>query len=235
MTFRGGLAIQSAMDTTTESLRESSAPPELAAFAYTGFAGIGAFVLSTFALLVAEPERNALSEPFSYYYVHGHHGWLLTFGLIALGLGSLALSVGVAQCVTDRIGTRGLAIFGIAVIVAGLFPADPWWPWERIPSVVAVVHGTAALIGMSIFAATAIPLMRALRAEARWDRIGIFFVLTAAAGVVGLAGCILSTTAKWPPQFLGLAERVAIGAGVAWLALIATGLLYAPVLSSRRK
>jgi hypothetical protein len=211
----------------------STVPVYLAPLAYVGFAGLAAFVLSTFLLLVGAPERSAINEPFSYYYVHGHHGWLLTLGLIALGIASLALSVGVAQCVRGRAGPRGLAIFGFLVIIAGLFPADPWWPWERVPSIAAAVHGMSALFGMGVFAGTAIPLMRSLRNEARWDRVGPLFLITAIAGVIGLVGCIASATLKWEPQFLGLAERLAIGAGVAWLGLIATGLLYAPALSSR--
>ncbi len=211
----------------------SAASAPLAPLAYVSIAGLAAFVLSTFSLLLGEPDHSPVSEPFSYYYVHGHHGWLLTLGLIALGIAALALSVGVTQCVQGRTGPRGLAIFGFAVIVAGLFPADPWWPWEQVPSIAAAVHGMSALIGMAVFAGTAIPLMRALRNEARWDRVGPFFVFTAAAGVLGLVGCIVSAIGRWQPQFLGLSERLAIGAGVAWLGLIAAGLLHAPVLSSR--
>ncbi len=222
------------METSSIPYRDASAPPHVTALAYAGLIGLVGFVLSTFSLLLAEPERNALNEPISYYYVHGHHGWLLTLGLVALGLGALALSVGVAQCVSERTGPRGLAIFGIAVIIAGLFPADPWWPWERIPSLNAAIHGGAAITGMAVFALTAIPLMRSLRNEARWDRVGGFFLVTAIAGVLGLVGSFVSVTLKLAPQFLGLTERLAIGAGVAWLGLIAIGLLHAPALSSRK-
>jgi hypothetical protein len=224
------------MESPTLPYRDDSpvASAQLAPLAYVGLAGLAGFVLSTFSLLLGEPDHNPVNEPFSYYYVHGHHGWLLTFGLIALGIASLALSVGVAQCVQGRVGPRGLAIFGLAVIVAGLFPADPWWPWEQVPSIAAAVHGMSALIGMAVFAGTAIPLMRALRNEARWDRVGPFFLVTAVAGVLGLIGCIVSAVGRWQPQFLGLSERLAIGAGVAWLGLIAAGLLHPLVLSSSR-
>jgi hypothetical protein len=207
-------------------------PTHVVALAYVGFAGLGGFVLSTFLLLIGEPDRNPVHEPFSYYYVHGHHGWLLTVGLLALGFAALALSVGVTHYVHSRAGPRGLAIFGLAVIIAGLFPADPWWPWEQLPSGAAAVHGMAALGGMAVFAGTAIPLMLSLRNEARWDRVGGYFTVTAVAGALGIIGCVVSATAHWQPQFLGLAERVAIGAGVAWLGLIAAGLLRSSVMSS---
>jgi hypothetical protein len=209
------------------------AASSLAAFAYVALLGLAGFVLSTFSLLLTTPEGNALNAPVSYYYVHGHHGWLLTLGLLALGCSALALSIAVAQCVTGRTGPRGLALFGIAVIVAGLFPADPWWPWEQSPSLNASIHGMAAMVGMAVFAGTAIPLMRALRSEARWDRVAPFFYVVAAAGVLGLVGSFVSLGLRLPPQFLGLTERLAIGAGVAWLALIALGLLHSPTVSSR--
>lgn len=222
------------MDSSSVSYRDTPPSPQVAPLAYTGLVACAAFVLSTFSLLVTTPDSNALSEPFSYYYVHGHHGWLLTIGLVALGIGSLALSVALAQCVTSRVGPRGLAIFGFAVIVAGIFPADPWWPWKQEPSLPAVLHGGAAFVAMAAFASTAIPLMRALRRDAGWDRVAPFFYVIVTAGVIGLVGAVVSLTAKLAPQVLGLTERLAIGAGVAWLALVAIGLLHPPLVSARR-
>lgn len=222
------------MDSPAVPFRDAAASPQIAPLAWAGLCGFGAFVLSTFSLLLTTPDSNAFGDPLSYYYVHGHHGWLLTLGLIALGIGALALSVAVTQRVNGRAGPRGLAIFGIAVIIAGLFPADPWWPWKQDPSLHAAVHGIAALVAMAAFAGTAIPLMRSLRRDAGWDRVAPSFYVIVTAGVLGLVGALASSfSQRMTPQFLGLTERLAIGAGVAWLALVAIGLLHPPVVSSR--
>src|SRR5262245_9918970 len=83
-------------------------------------AGIGGFVASVLALHRLQPCLNPLDQAVSYY-VHGPHGWLLTLGLLGLGLGSLALTVGVTPTEhgpSMRTGRCFLGIWGVCLLLA---------------------------------------------------------------------------------------------------------------------
>lgn len=68
--------------------------------------GIGLFVATIGALHFLQPNLNPLDEAMSYY-VHGSQGWLLTIGLIGLGIASLAITRALANVPIHRvIGTN---------------------------------------------------------------------------------------------------------------------------------
>jgi hypothetical protein len=56
--------------------------------AYANLFGNGCFTLAILGLHVLQPELSPLNEAVSFY-VHGAHGWLLTVGLVAWGVGSV--------------------------------------------------------------------------------------------------------------------------------------------------
>src|SRR5262245_19138827 len=98
--------------------------PMLGGFA---LAGIGCFVASVLALHRLQPGLDPLDQAVSYY-VHGPRGWLLIVGLIGLGLGSLALTVGVTPSEhgpSMRTERSFLALWSACVLLAGIFAADP--------------------------------------------------------------------------------------------------------------
>lgn len=89
--------------------------------AYAGLGGVGSLVVAVLLLHWLQPDLAPLDEAMSYY-VHGAHGWLLTAGLLGLGLGSLALTAGLATTAAgpgSRIGRWFLAVWSVGVLLAG--------------------------------------------------------------------------------------------------------------------
>ncbi|HEY0568094.1 MAG TPA: hypothetical protein VGD13_08205, partial [Xanthobacteraceae bacterium] len=90
---------------------------QITTLAWIAFAGLGGFVFSELALHGLQPVRNPLHEAISYYW-HGRQGWLLAFGLIALGVAALALSFAAAEYFGKRPGVGGLRLCGNRVSAA---------------------------------------------------------------------------------------------------------------------
>ena len=59
----------------------------------------------------------------------GEHGWIQVTNFILAGLLSIIFSVGVARVLTDgpgnRWGPRFFALFGVGLVIGGIFTADP--------------------------------------------------------------------------------------------------------------
>src|SRR5262245_56869925 len=113
--------MQKMMPVTMGSHRPSSTPPKvrvrgpLSWLVYVSLTGIGCFAVSILALHWLQPGLDPLDEAMSYY-VHGAHGWLLTVGLLALGLSSLALTAGLARTIDGpeaRAGQWCLVVWGV--------------------------------------------------------------------------------------------------------------------------
>ena len=139
-----------------------------------GFAGIGwqrRFRRGGGALHGLQPELSPMNDAVSYY-VHGAYGWLTTVGLIALGIGSLALTFAVVGWVRGwggNIGVAALAVWGVGGLAAGIFSADPPGNWDQPPSLSGAVHGLAAMIAIASFPLAAVLLTRNLSRDHRWQ------------------------------------------------------------------
>ena len=213
----------------SQQLRGESRRAMLGGFA---LAGIGCFVVSVLALHRLQPGLNPLDQAVSYY-VHGPHGWLLTVGLLGLGLGSLALTVGVTPTEHGprmRAGRCFLGIWSVCVLLAGIFAADPPGHWDRPPSTSGMIHGGAAMTALFLALPIAAWLLsRSFRHDVRWHWLsGLSFTL-AAAMVASLIAFAISLAPVFltdgPPRLLGLTERILLAVNSAWLCVIAFGLL----------
>ena len=58
--------------------------------ARAGLAGVCCFTAAVLIMHLVQPELSPLNDAVSYY-MNGRFGWMLAFGLIATGAGSLAL------------------------------------------------------------------------------------------------------------------------------------------------
>jgi Protein of unknown function (DUF998) len=198
--------------------------------AYACLFGNGCFAVAVLALHLLQPGLSPLNEAVSCY-VHGTHGWLLTVGLLAWGLGSGALLVGLARTVRIRVGKAGiwgLAVWSVGVLIGGLFPADPPGHWDKPPSVAGLIHGNAALVAFIALPIAAFMLARGLRRVPEWRRIaGVLYTL-AIATFVSLIAFFMSLVpvlvSPGPPILLGLTERILLAVYVAWIGVAAIGL-----------
>ena len=201
--------------------------------AYLGLAGLSCFVATVVALHWLQPQLNPVNEVVSYY-VHGAWGWLLTVGLIGLGIGSLALTIGVGRAVVGpgvRAGWWLLAIWSIGVLLSGIFAADPPGNWDRPPSRAGMIHGNAALIAILTLPIAALVLARSFRHDLQWRRKGTLLLILAVATVLSMGAFMTSLVpvivSPGPPWLLGFTERILLGVYVVWLWVLAVGLLQA--------
>src|SRR5262245_40866455 len=89
--------------------------------AYVSLSGNGCFAVAVLALHLLQPDLSPLNYAVSYY-VHGAHGWLFTAGLLAWGIGSAALFLGLVRSVRIWAGYAGLlalAVWSIGVLATG--------------------------------------------------------------------------------------------------------------------
>jgi hypothetical protein len=188
-------------------------------------------MIAVLVLHLLQPERSPLNEAVSFY-VHGAHGWLLTVGLVAWSLGSVALLAGLARIFGAWIGSSGfwgLVVWSLGTLLGGVFPADPPGHWDQPPSVAGLIHGNAALVAFVSFPIAALVLARRLRHHPQWHRVAGTLSALALAALISLAAFIASLVPVFispgPPKLLGLTERILLAVYVAWLSVTAIGLL----------
>ena len=209
-------------------LREAGSVSSLA---WTGLLGIALFVVTIVSLHFLQPELKPLDEAMSYY-VHGSQGWLLTVGLIGLGIASLAITCALANTV-DGPGARSgrwlLGVWSVGVLLGGFFPADPPGHWNEPPSLTGIVHGNAALLAFAAFPLAALLLGMSFRRNRRWLPTATVLSLLAVAAAISLIAFMASLVPVFirpgPPVLLGLSERVLIVIYLAWLMLVAVTML----------
>jgi Protein of unknown function (DUF998) len=203
----------------------------ISSLAWTGLLGIVLFVVTIVSLHFLQPELKPLDEAISYY-VHGSQGWLLTVGVIGLGVASLAITCALANTV-DGPGARSgrwlLGVWSVGVLLGGFFPADPPGHWNEPPSLAGIVHGNAALLAFSAFPVAALFLGRSFCRNRRWLPTATILLLLAVAAAISLIGFMASLMPVFirpgPPVLLGLSERVLIVIYLAWLTLVAVTIL----------
>jgi len=198
---------------------------------FLALGGTAAFLASVAALHVLQPELHPRDEAVSYY-VHGRAGWLLTGGLIAWGVGSLALAVALTRSVAGPWSGPGrwlLGVWGVGVLLGGIFPADPPWRWSVPPSLAGMIHGNAALLAFLALPLAALGLARSIREDQRWrTRRGLYLVLAVAAAtsyVLFMASLVPVFVRPGPPILLGLSERVLLVVYAAWIAAVGVGVV----------
>lgn len=192
--------------------------------------GLAIFVATTFMLHFLQPTQSPRDDAVSYY-VHGNQGWLLTIGLIALGMVSLVLSLALAAP-TEGPGARPgrwlLGTWSVGVLLGGVFPADPPGNWSALPSVAGMIHGNAAMVAFLALPAGALFLARSFRRDPRWKEAArlLFGLAVATAVSLGLffASLMPVFIRPGPPILLGLSERVLLALYVAWLSAVAINL-----------
>jgi hypothetical membrane protein len=190
---------------------------------YVAIAAVVTFALAVLTLHVVQPGLSPRDEAVSYY-VHGPFGWLLTVGLMALGIGSLSLVFGLAHILGGRwaaIGRWLVGVWGLGVLLGGVFRADPPGHWNEPPSLAGMIHGNAAMLAFLALPLGALCLARTFRQDDRWRAEGSLFLgLAVAAGIsliLFMASLVPVFVRPGPPILLGLSERVLLATYAAWL------------------
>ena len=158
---------------------------------------------------------------------NGSLGWIQIANFAATGLCVLACAVGMARAMRGGRGAvwapRLLAVYGIALIAAGVFVADPMngfppgAPAGRPESISihGVLHIVSAAIGFLGFIAACIVLARRFAAEGR-RRMSLFSVATGVAFLAAFAGVASGSSSP----VVVIAFEVALVVAWTWLATV---------------
>lgn len=172
--------------------------------------GLGYFFVSLVALHFLRTEYNPLSQTVSQYAV-GPYGYFMTAAFYALGVGVLALALGLLQSVSPppRIGSSLLGVAAMAVVFVGIFPVDRGF--EAMPAT-EYVHDTALMIGFLSTLGAMITLSGRFAQDARWRSMGRISMALSFAAVIEFVVFIGLRNTLW----IGVIQRAAIATILLW-------------------
>ena len=153
--------------------------------------GIIDFLLNVAALHFLRPDVNPVLEPVSNYAV-GPYGFLFTAADIGLGLAALALTFGlylsIASPGRSYVGLFLLGLYGVSVLLAGMFPIDV----GREATTFGIIHNIVGNISFFGFPTAVILLSLGMGKDERWRSfrrpalaLSLVVVLTAILTIVG--------------------------------------------------
>lgn len=199
-------------------------------FVFATRIGLTLFTVFIVLLHILQPEVTFLYDAMSYY-VHGSGGWLLPASLTALGLGSLTLSLELIRRMRGTLGYAGitcLALWGISLLVAAVFPTDPMGSWDQPPSTSGMIHFAAAIVSFIFLVIAALLLTRKLGKDPRWSPVKKSIVwlagLTAVSFILLMVSIFSIFASSGAPLYFGLTERLFIFIGSGWIGLASAGL-----------
>ena len=179
------------------------------------------------------PLRNYVSD-----LAMSDQGWVQVANFIVCGALCLAFAIGFRRAIGDgcliNVTTILFVLFGLGLIVAGLFATDPHLDYP--PGVPAgrttshgAIHGLAGLVVFSSLSAAALVLGFYFARTPDWRRWSpwsiVVGVLIPVCFVVFNVTATMDMSGNWPSAPTGLIQRVAIIAGWGWLAALALKLL----------
>ena len=186
-----------------------------------GIVGIGASVLALIALHVLDPGRSVMDETISEYAL-GDYGWLARANDIAVGVGIIAIALGLRETLAP--GKRvtaswvSLLIVGLGFLVAAVFATDPRGAAESTTS--GAIHGTAAFVTVLGLVIAAWLLRGVFARDDRYRRLAraqLWFAILITIGVVALLVLFEVGPA-------GLIQRLLVVVMVTWLLVLAVNL-----------
>jgi len=165
----------------------------------------------------------------------GHDGWMQIVNFVVCGLSLVVLALGMRRILTGR-GSRSIpiliAIVGLGLVGAGLFPTDPGRGFpprdqaEPGPTLHGHLHDVFSVAVFVGLPATMFVLARYFRdrGAVRWARGS---TLCGAALAVGFALILVGfNTEVWIADIAGLIQRLWVAIGFGFLSVVAIHLLH---------
>src|ERR671916_3528510 len=129
--------------------------------------GMAYYLSSVVAAHLPRPDIDPVSRPVSDYAV-GPFGPFVGAAIFALGVGSLALALGlrlgIAPPGRSRVGLLLLALYGVGQLGVALFPIDA----EGAQTATGIVHNVAGNVSFFFFPPAAILLSVGMGKDERW-------------------------------------------------------------------
>jgi Protein of unknown function (DUF998) len=185
--------------------------------------GMVYYLSSVVAAHLLRPDVHPVSEAVSYYAV-GPYGFFIGLAIFALGVGSLALTLGlhlgIAPPGRSRVGLLLLALYGVSQLVVALFSIDA----ESAKTTTGIVHNIAGNISFFCFPPAVILLSMGMGKDERWRSLKRPAL---ALSLVVLVEAILVMVSANVVGGFGLAQRLFLLTTVLWMLLAAIRLRYA--------
>ena len=165
------------------------------------------------------PDLNLPEHGVSFYAL-GYQGFVQSLAIIAVGVGSVALAAGLRSSLSGQSGGQGgsvcIALWGAAVIVAGLIPID----LNRPVSFAGMIHDAAGTVANLFLIVGMTLLSPAMTDRSRW---GWFGRITRPLAVVALVLVVVANLGR-PTIPWGVGQRVYLGLLLSWLIAAALAL-----------
>lgn len=185
--------------------------------AKTALAGAAYFTASV--LLLPLSSEYTLAGDYISELAIGRFGFVQTLAFLALGIGSLALAVGLRRATRGSWGSLAgsvlFGLFGVGVLIDAFFPIDRGGMQPQ--TLVGTVHILAALMAFVCAVLGMFVLTRTFKRDARW---GSYWRLSLVLATVALVAFFLPSEGAW----VGIFQRIFVGTIIAWMVLGARGL-----------
>lgn len=154
--------------------------------------------------------------------------WAQTINFIVLGILVIGLAIGLrrewGEGKASRLGPALIGAFGLAVLLNGVFPADPL---DAPDTLAGTLHSTTAGLGFLGVIAAMFLLSRRFAEDEEWQHLASLSRLSGVATIVLMVSYLMAqegAVEAWNP-WTGLLQRGMVAAVMAWLFLLALRLL----------
>jgi hypothetical membrane protein len=167
----------------------------------------------------------------------GDLGWMQVANFLVCGALVLAFALGLRQAIRGTRGSIGapalLALFAVALLVAGVFTTDPGlgYPVGAPPvhTTHGLIHGFAGLAAFTLLPAACFVMAWHFTSEPRGRRwtlyslaVGLFIVVFFIGSTTASA---MDASGTWSNAATGFLQRIAIITGWTWISMVAWHLL----------
>ncbi len=175
------------------------------------------YLSSVVAVHLLRPDVHPVLEPVSVYAV-GSYGFFIVVAIFALGIGSLALTLGlylrIAPSGRSRVGHLLLALYGVGQLAVAIFPIDA----ESAQTTTGTIHNIAGNISFFCFPPAVILLSSGMGKDGRWRSLQRTSLTLS---LVVLVGAILVIVSANVVGGFGIAQRFFLLTTVLWMLLVA--------------
>jgi len=170
----------------------------------------------------------------------GPGGWVQVANFLVCGTLVIAFAIGLRGATRSIAAPILLGLFGVSLLVAGVFSTDPALGYPpgaaQVHTAHGMIHGLAGLGAFSLLPATAFVMAAWF---ARRESSKRWFGYSLAVGVVMIVAFIASTTSSTldetgalPNAPTGFFQRIAIIAGWTWISMVALHFIRNPPLTT---
>ena len=150
--------------------------------------------------------------------------WAQTINFIVLGILVIGLAIGLRREMSEgrasRLGPALIAAFGLAVLLNGVFPANPL---DAPDTLAGTLHSVTAGLGFLGVIAAMFLLSRRFVEDEEWEHLASLSRLSGAATIVLMVSYLMAqegAVEAWNP-WTGLLQRGMAAVVMAWLFLLA--------------